>query len=157
MLDVRAALLATVSVQARISIDTEAPTAGTPVTLSSSSLVGSGRAVASYQWALVDGGGIVSGFIGATNANTASVLPSGAGTFTVSLTTVDDLGVSSTATQSVSVEPVPSGDSDGGGGGALGAEWLLLLLSAVLALAGAGRVERRSAAISAAATRPDRG
>ena len=163
MLDVRGALLATLSVQARIGIETVSPVAGTPVVLSSSSLVGAGRSIATYQWVLVDGGGIVSGFDGAADGPTVSLSPTAAGTFTVSLTTTDDLGVTSTATQSVSVaalqvDPPPSsgGGGGGGGGGALGAEWLLLLLSAVLALAAADRVERRrSARLSAAAT--DRG
>jgi serine protease len=152
LLDVRAALLATMSVQARIHIDTGTPLAGTPVVLSSDSLVSSGRSVASYQWALVDGGGIVSGFVGATDGPTVTVLPAAAGTFVVSLTTTDDLGVASTATQSVgvpaTVDPAApsSGGSSGGGGGALGAEWLLLLLTAVLALAAIGRAERPGAA-----------
>jgi serine protease len=149
LLDVHAALLATMSVQARIRIDTGTPLAGTPVVLSSDSLVSSGRSVASYQWALVDGGGIVSGFVGATDGPTVTVLPAAAGTFVVSLTTTDDLGVASTATQSVSVvdpSAPSSGGSSDGGGGALGAEWLLLLLTAVLALAAIGRAERRGAA-----------
>ncbi len=161
MLDVRDALLAARSVQARISIDTASPVANTPVVLSSSSLVGSGRSIAAYQWALVDGGGVVTGFVGATDGPAVSVLPTGAGTLTVRLTTTDDLGVTSIATQSVgvaavAVDPPPSsgGDSGGGGGGALGAEWLLLLLGAVLALTAAERSERRRAArLSAAAAR----
>jgi serine protease len=161
LLDVRAALLSTVSVQARIAVDTTAPAAGTPVLLSSSSLIGAGRSIATYQWALVDGGGIVSGFTGATNASTASVLPTGAGTFTVSLTTTDDLGVASTATQSVNVAAAPVQDSpagdNGGGGGALGPEWLLLLLGAALALLASDRAERRGAVrLSASAGFRDR-
>ncbi len=161
MLDVRAAVLATMSVQARISIDTAAPTAGSPVVLSSSSLVGNGRSISTYQWTLVDGGGIVTAFAGAANASTVTLLPTGAGTFSVRLTTTDDVGVASTATQSVSVAAVPVANAvpaDSGGGGALGAEWLLLLFAATLALAAADRAERRrTARLSAAAPGPDRG
>jgi serine protease len=156
MLDVHAAVLATMSVQARISIDTAAPLANVPVVLSSSSLVGTGRSIASYQWSLVDSGGIVVGFVGATDGPTVSLLPISDGTFTVSLTTTDDVGVTSTATQAVSVAAVPAEPpvSSGGGGGGLGAEWLLLLLSAVLALAITDRGDRRRAErLSAAAMR----
>ena len=169
MLDVHTAMLATVSVQARISLDTAAPIAGQPVALSSSSLVSSGRTVATYQWSLQNGGGIVSGFVGADNGPAVSLLPSAAGTFTVSLTTTDDLGVISTASQSVGVAAVPAdgtpvepqttgGGGGGGGGGALGAEWLLLLLAAVLALVHAERAERARASprLSAAARPRDR-
>jgi serine protease len=168
MLDVRAAILATVSVQARITVDTPTPTAGAPVVLSSGSLVGSGRSIATYQWTLVDGGGIVTAFSGAANASTVSLLPASVGTFRVSLTTTDDLGVASTATLSVGVAALPaenpmpadSGGSGGGGGGggALGAEWLLLLLGACLTLLAADRAERRQTPrLSAAASGPDRG
>ena len=156
MLDVRAAVLAAAGAQARISVVTVAPTAGTPLALSAaSSLVAVGHSIVTYQWALVDGGGIVSAFIGATNAATVSAQPTAAGTFTVKLTVTDDLGVTSSATLAVAVAaaPVvvvaPPAATSSGGGGALGAGWLLLLLTAVLALAAETRRER---AVSARAT-----
>jgi hypothetical protein len=71
----------------------------------------------------------------------------------VSLTTTDDLGVSSTATQSVNVAPAPVVEAKDDGGGALGAEWLLLLLGATLGLGGIDRGERRRAARLNAAAR----
>ncbi len=144
MLDVRAAVLAVAAVQARIAVDTAAPVEGQPVSFSSASLLSAGRAVASYEWKVVNGGGIVAAFASATNAATATIVPAAAGAFSVSLTVVDDLGVVSTATSTVTVAPAapptPTGpaassNDDGGGGGALGVEWLGLLLSAVIALA----------------------
>ena len=146
MLDVRAAVLAVAGVQARISVDTAAPAAGLPVGFTSTSLFGAGRTVVSYEWKVVNDGGIVTAFSSATNAGTATIMPTAAGTFSVSLTVTDDLGVISTATAIVTVAataapvvpstPAQASGDGGGGGGALGVGWLLLLLSAVLALAG---------------------
>ena len=149
MLDVHAALLAVFGAQARIAIDTAVPTATMTVTLSSASVVPAGRTIVAYQWAVASSGGIVTAFSSATNGNSVQIVPSAAGTFSVSLTTTDDLGAVSTATAAVAVAaapvaatpPVPVAPvaatpaSSDSGGGALGAEWLLLLLTAVLALA----------------------
>ncbi|MEO8081986.1 MAG: S8 family serine peptidase [Caldimonas sp.] len=114
------------------------------------------RTIFSYQWTLVDGGGIVSALTNAASA-TPSATPTGAGTFVVSVTTIDDAGGTQTATQSVTVAaagvtPPPvasqpaagggSGGSGGSGGGAVDARWLVLLLCAVLAL---GAIDRRDA------------
>jgi serine protease len=103
----------------------------------------------SYQWTLVDGGGIVTSLSGATTQN-ASATPTGAGTFTVSLTTTDSAGVVMTTTSTVTVAAAPiTPPSSGGGGGALTPYALLFLLAAVLALAVESRLrKRRQARIS---------
>ena len=117
------------------------------------------RHVVSYDWSLIDGGGIATAINGATSTS-ASLTPTGAGTFIISLVTTDNLGVRSTTTSTVTVAaaastpppppPPPSsptgGGGGGGGGGALGVGWLMLLLSAVLALAAVAQLERRRAA-----------
>ena len=143
MLDAGAAAAAAKNgLQAVIDVSPIAPSAGAPITLSGTgSLAATGHTIVGYQWALVDGGGIVTPF-GATNA-TASVTPTAAGHFAVSLTITDDAGNFSTYVYQVEVAaaastppaPPPSlGGGGGGGGGALGAGWLLMLAVAVAAL-----------------------
>jgi serine protease len=141
MLDAGAAVLAAATLQAVIDVTPILPTANAKVTFSATgSLVAAGRSVVAWQWALTDGGGIVSGFDSATNASTASVTPTGAGQFTVALTVTDDQGHSSTASRTVlvaAVAPPPTPappPSSGGGGGALGAEWLAGLALGVAVL-----------------------
>jgi len=149
MLDAHAALLAAVGVQARISVSTPAPIAGQPVTVASTSVIGTGQSV-SYLWAIVSAGTTGATISGASNADTVTVMPTAAGLFTTSLTTTDNNGYVSTATTIVTVAaastPPSSPSGGGGGGGALGVGWLMLLLSAVLALAAVARIERRRAA-----------
>ena len=133
MLDARAAVLAAAGVQARISVDPAAPTAGQTVTFgSASSILPAGRTIASYQWTVTSGGSIVPTLTGATGP-TATAVPTGAGTFTVSLTLIDSTGVVSSEAVSVDVAEAPT-SGGGGGGGALGAGWLALLAAAVVAL-----------------------
>jgi serine protease len=148
----RAATLAAVPLQPRIAVSPASPIAGQAITLSSAgSLVSSGRNIASYRWALADGGAIVSGFSGASTDSTASVTPAAAGTFNVSLTLTDDLGAQSAVVTSIAVAaatPVPTptpapAPSGGGGGGAVDAGWLAALAAAVLALVIASRRRRR--------------
>ncbi len=134
MLDAGAAVtLSTQVVLARISVSPESPSADQVITLSAApSLTAPGRSIASYAWALNDGGGIVTGFNGATNAASATVSPRGAGSFIATLTVVDDLGARSTTPVTVNVGPTPvlvgpPVSGDGGGGGAVGGLWLALL------------------------------
>ena len=134
MLDAGVAVtLSTQVVLARIAVSPESPTAEQVITLSAApSLAAPGHSIASYSWVLNDGGGIVTGFNGATNAASVTVSPRGAGTFTASLTVVDDLGARSTTPLTVSVGAVPvlvgpPVPNDGGGGGAVGGIWLALL------------------------------
>ena len=158
MLDVRAALVSVLRAQARITVATTAPTATQQVLLSAAdSVVSTGHSIVSYQWSLLGGGGVVSGFVGATTGSTVTALPTAAGTFTVGLTTTDDLGGVSTTQTTVTVAAAPvvvvtppvtptgtgSTSSGSSGGGALGIGWLLLLLSAVLALAAEARYAGR--------------
>ena len=134
MLDAGVAVtLSTQVVLARIAVSPESPTAEQVITLSAApSLAAPGHSIASYSWVLNDGGGIVTGFNGATNAASVTVSPRGAGTFTASLTVVEDLGARSTTPLTVSVGAVPvlvgpPVPNDGGGGGAVGGIWLALL------------------------------
>jgi serine protease len=137
MLDAGAVVtLSTQVVLARVVVTPESPTADQVITLSaSSSLTAPGRSIASYAWSLNDGGGIVTGFNGATNAASATVSPRGAGSFIATLTVVDDLGARSSTPVTVAVGAVPVGPppvAGDGGGGALSGIWLALLALAAL-------------------------
>jgi serine protease len=138
MVDAGAAVAAVAGALARIEVAGPAPTAGSPVTLSGSgSLAAGGATVAGYAWELLDGGGIVNGFTSATNAATATLQPSGAGTFRVRLTVTDTLGNVSVAERSVGVAAVATqtpADPDGGGGGAVSGAWVAGLVLAAVAL-----------------------
>ena len=142
MLDAYHAVLAAAGAQARIAVTSTTPTSGQPVTLDAApSLVPANDTISTYEWTLADGGGIVTGFTGATNGPTATLTPSAAGTFVVTLKLTDANGVVTSESTSVAVggspapAPAPAGaGGGGGGGGALGLGWLLGLLGAVLAL-----------------------
>lgn len=116
-----------------------APTAGSAFTLTSTATAGS-FAIASQQWTLVDGGGVVSGLANGASlgtGTTATVTASAAGTVVVSLRVTDSAGNSGTSQQSVTVAAAPAGGGSGGGGGGGGATspyWLAGLALAVLAL-----------------------
>lgn len=144
---------------ASVSAAPTSVTAGNSVVFSGTgSLVPSGRTITAYQWAIT-GGGAIAAISGAANASTVTVTTSGAGTVTLQLTVTDSAGVSSSASGSATVLAATSGSSgssgsSSSGGGALGVGWLLLLLTAVFALAAASRFERRL--LSAAASRPSR-
>jgi serine protease len=96
----------------------------------------SGSTISSYQWTLLDGGGIVSALAaGATSADRTATA-SAAGFFKVRLTVLDDHGVSATSDRWVRVASLPatsnnSGSSGGGGGGAADVLSLLVLLAGV--------------------------
>jgi serine protease len=143
MLDAAAAVAAVSAPEARITVSPTAPVAGSVLTLSAAtSVVAGGHAIQSWQWTLVDGGGIVTAFTGATNTATAAVQPIAGGSFTVRLTVIDDLGETSSAERSVTVqapapapvEPVAGNGGGGGGGGAMTAGWLLALAAAAALL-----------------------
>ncbi|MBV8500514.1 MAG: S8 family serine peptidase [Paucibacter sp.] len=142
MLDTGAAVLAAqalANATASIANSPSSPTVGQTVTLTGSASLASGRSVASWSWTLVDGGGAVTAFSGATNASTATLSPSAAGTISVQLTVTDDWGDSYSAKQSIVVAAVSSGSSGsssggGGGGGAVNPLWLLGLMMAAAAL-----------------------
>ncbi len=116
----------------RIDVTPSQPAAGTPFTLTSAQTgLVAGRTVASYNWTLVSGGGIVSSLSGTTTAS-ASATPTAGGTLVVMLTVTDNMGATGSQTVEVSVAGAPP--SSGGGGGALGLGWLAALLLAVFAL-----------------------
>ena len=158
MLDANAAVLLALGAQARITDSTTSPTAGQAVALTSSSIAGTGQTIASYQWTITSAGTTGATISGASTASTVSVLPTAAGSFTIQLTIVEGSGDSFTTSSTVTVAAAASTTGGGGtssgsssGGGALGIGWLVLLLSAVLALAVEDRVRRRRAAISESA------
>ena len=133
MLDASAAVVAAQGPVVRIVADPAQPVAGRTLTLDGlDTTVFSGRSIASYRWALVDGGGIVSA-LSSTNAASVTATPSARGSFVVSLTVTDSTGASGTQTVEVSVASA-GGGGGGGGGGALGLGWLAALLAAVIAL-----------------------
>jgi len=116
-------------------------TAGQTITLTGASTLASGRTVASWAWSLVDGGGAATGFASATNTSSTSLAPSAAGTIQVRLQVTDDLGLTHSATSSISVAAAPvvttsttTSSGGGGGGGALSPLWLALLGLACLGL-----------------------
>ncbi len=143
MLDAGRAVAAIAGPQAAITVSTAAPTAGSAVTLSGSGSSASGSAsLSTYLWEITDGGGIVTAFSSATNAATATLTPSAAGSFTVRLTVTDSTGASANTTQTVAVAaaPVvtpptaPAAGGGGGGGGSMSLAWLAALALAVAAL-----------------------
>jgi serine protease len=129
------------SLQANISVTPSSPTAGTAVVLDGTgSLHDNGRSIASHAWSIVSGGGIISGFSGSSSGSSATVVPSGAGQFTVRLTITDDIGLQSTvdSTVTVSAAATPSGGTgssgSSSGGGAFSWAWLVALALAAALL-----------------------
>ncbi len=134
MLDAGRAVTAATGALARIDVNTASPTAGSAVTFSAAgSLPSSGATVSLYAWSITNNGGIVSGFTSATNASTASLTPTAAGSFTVQLQVTDSVGNTDFTTAVVTVaaapgtNPTPSNPgtgSGGGGGGAASGAWV---------------------------------
>ena len=134
MLDAGAAVqVAAVGVLPQITVSPASPLSGRLLTLDgATSVVLGGRNVASYQWAIANNGGIVTGLTVSPDGASATLTPSAAGSFSVSLTVVDSAGAQATSTSTIDISAPPSASSSGG---ALSAPWLALLLGAVLALA----------------------
>jgi serine protease len=106
MLDAASAVAAALGLQPRISVTQSTLHPGEMVTLSSlNSLVGSGRTVATVQWSIVDGGGVVNTFLGGANTPLATLIPLVRGPFSVRLTVTDNLGVTASAETTLSVLP----------------------------------------------------
>ena len=137
MLDAGEAVRSVVEPVAQITISTAVPTAGTAVVLSAAASLppAVGATTLGYQWTLVDGGGVATGFEGPVNASTASVVPTAAGSFVVQLAVTDAQGVTVSKRQSVTVAAAPPvAPAEGGGGGSMSLLWLAALAAAVVAL-----------------------
>lgn len=150
MLDAGAAVASAGAVLARVSLLTAIPQAGQPVTLSAGASLAApgGAAIDRWNWSLVSGGGIVTGFSSATNATSATLVPSAAGRFTVRLSVTDTSGGSDSADLEVVVAAAPASPpappstppappavgGSGSGGGGVGLPWLLALAAATLLL-----------------------
>ena len=142
MLDARAAVLAASGTLARITVATATPTAGQPVVFMAAPATAPGRSIASYQWTIVDPGTTGAAIApGSSTAESVTVDTTAPGSFVLKLAVADDQGQVAETTTTVAL-PAPHSS---GGGGALGVGWLLLLSSAVLALAAANRRPRVSA------------
>ena len=171
MLDAGAAVAAALGTStgptANITVSPSSPTAGSTVTLSgASSEAGTSGSIASYQWTLASGGGIVTSLSSATG-QTVTATPSAAGTFNVTLTVTDSNGGSASTTSSITVSAAASDvatsesngssststSSSGGGGGALGTPELALMtmLACCVAIA---RARSHAASTAKAATSP---
>lgn len=134
MLDAGQAVAAVSGAFARIDITTTTPTAGASVALSAAgSLASPGASVTQYAWTLSNGGGVVTGFSSATNASTATLLPTVGGNFTVQLTVTDSAGQSNSVSQLVAVAAAPTpapqpgtppATGGGSGGGASSPAWV---------------------------------
>jgi len=148
MLDTGAALAATnAGLQAQIDFSRTGAVPSQALALSgANSWVASGRSIVSYQWTLVDGGGVVTPLTTDTGSS-ISVTPSALGRFTVSLTITDDLSATSTTVQTIdvvtpSVTTASSSGGGGGGGGALDGSTLMGLLAALMGALGLARRPR---------------
>ena len=121
-----------------ISVSATDPQAGSTVTLSDAgSQTYGGTTITGHQWAIAGGTGLAS-FSGGTNASTANLLVSAAGTVTVSSTITDSAGRQSTTSATINVTEA----SSGGGGGAFDPLWLAGVLLAALVLSRSRRLAR---------------
>lgn len=138
MLDAAAAVWqASTDGVAVIGVSPTQPLAGELMSLSANGSFPSPQAtrLVRYEWQLVDGGGVIDALPGDLSASSLSLRPARAGQFVVRLTTTDDLNVSSTTLQTVTVKAIVVPDQGGGGGGGsmdglalwLGAGWAIWL------------------------------
>jgi serine protease len=124
---------------AAIAANPATPVAGAAVTLTSAgSTAAGGRTIAAYAWSITAGSGIAT-FTGATDAATATLQTSAAGTVTVQLTVTDTAGAGASASTTLTVSAAPvtvtnGAGGGGGGGGAVGWAWSLGLAAAWLLL-----------------------
>lgn len=152
MLDAGAAVGAVAGLAARIGVDTATPTAGSAMLFSSTgSTTGAGRTIVSWAWAVVGTGNVAFSFNGATNAPSVSLTPAAAGTMTVRLTISDDLGLTNSSDQVVTVAAAPAPPTPApvptltgtGGGGTMSWPWMVLLGAAAFALRRPGSSNHR--------------
>jgi len=136
---------------AAIAANAYAVAAGQAVILDAgASTATSGRTVAGYSWAIVAGSNIAS-FSSGTNAATATLSTTAAGTVRVQVTVTDSLGATDTRTADITVTAAAVtattalGSQSGGGGGAMGWSelWAASLLLIWLAIRRGPAVARR--------------
>ena len=126
----------------RIALTPASPQPGQQLRLDGSSSLPStqGAGIVSWQWDLVDGGGIVAALGASPQAAEVLATPTAVGRFSVRLTVVDDQGQSAAAVFDIQVGSiaVPRADGrssrHGGGGGALDVLGLAALLAATAVL-----------------------
>ena len=124
-----------------IAVSNSAPTAGTSVTLSASNATANGgRNIVGYQWQITSGGGLAA-LSGTTNAASATLVTSAAGSVVLSLTVTDNAGATGSASSTVNVlaaavvpSVTPTAAPASGGGGAMSWLWVAWLGVAAFAL-----------------------
>ncbi|MDP9045458.1 MAG: S8 family serine peptidase [Pseudomonadota bacterium] len=135
LLDAGRAVAAVAVVVSNIAVASTVGQVGTPVVLDgSSSTASTAGGSLSYQWAIASGPAV---FTSATNAATATLVPSAAGVVSATLTVTDNTGQQSSSDVAITVvgptavaSPAPSS----GGGGGLGLVWVCGALASVLAV-----------------------
>ena len=133
LLDAGAAVAAVAAISANIAVASTAATAGTAVALDGSgSRASLGATITGYQWA-ISSGATIANFTSSTNAVSATLLPSAAGSVVVALTITDNAGKQATSSVALSVAAPPAPTSSGGGG-AMPVGWLLAWLVALIGL-----------------------
>jgi len=141
MLDARAAVAAVAvptSPRALIFATPAIPLPNTDITIDgATSIGGSGSAISTYSWTLIDSGGIAQP-LQASNASTVTVRTTGDGAFRIQLQVTDANSATDTRNLVVSVTAPsaapPSSNGGGSGGGSLSWPWLLALCCAVAML-----------------------
>jgi serine protease len=120
---------------ARIVVPGDGLTVGQSVVLdASASAAQGGRTIASYEWTLVSGQGVVS-LTPPTDGASVSVQALAAGTATIVLTVIDSAGASGTTSTTITVAAGNvTVEASGGGGGAFAPGWAVALAVVVLAL-----------------------
>jgi len=137
LLDAGAAVGKVATATANINTSTSEVVVGASVTLDGSgSRASTGNTINTYDWAITSGSTLAA-FTSATNASTATLLTSAAGSVTVSLTVTDSLGKSATTSTTLTVTapvvaPAATSGGGGGGGGAMELGWLLGWLASVI-------------------------
>ena len=136
LLDTGAAVAAVANVTSNIVVSSTSVLVGASIALDgSASHAAPGRTIASYQWTITEGAALA-GFSSSTNAATATLATTAAGSVTVSLTVTDSAGQSDTTTSTLTISTPPPvvtpPSSSGGGGGAMELGWLLGWLASVI-------------------------
>jgi serine protease len=128
-----------------VSASNAQPTAGTSVTLTATATPASGRTISGYAWQITAGSSFAS-LTPPSNAATATLAATAAGSVTVQVSVTDSGGSSTSQTQVVVVQAAAVAqptNSSGSGGGAISLAWLLGLALAVAGLSGARERRRR--------------